>query len=58
MTVKRMNDSARALKRRCGVEKTERRNVEINPGDIRMGNANAAIKVEQYRIWGIFIPAI
>jgi hypothetical protein len=50
MVMKRTSDRARAFKRRRGVEKIEWRKVEINPGDNRIGNANAAIKVEQYRI--------
>jgi len=47
---RRIREIVTALRMRRGVERTECRNVEIRPGDNSIGNANAAINVEQYKI--------
>ena len=47
---RRNREIVTALRMRRGVERTDCRNVEIRPWDSRIGNANAAINVEQYKI--------
>ena len=47
---RRIREIVTVLRMRRGVEWTDWRNVEIRPGDNSIGNANAAINVEQYKI--------